>query len=258
VSARRPYILMSDCPHKQLEEAVLEVQDCEILPKEKVPTTISCWRVSDMFESVGEADWEMDCYEMVCSLAKVSERHDVHRFYTKGNEANCEHARRLTDGGNILVRESLRYRLCREKATGSRKVLLEFDVVPHMKGGKSSKVKSENTDGSDKEYYTIFLCFDYDTSKKSARHVAAHPLSCCCCHNGRYFCSHMLALLMVIQLMQTYSCDQFEMAYARSPLFIQNLPLLLENVTRRDKARHVARKKSKNVKRRTCNSWFKS
>lgn len=41
-------------------------------------------------------------------------------------------------------------------------VLFQCDVVPHMKGGPNSRVKSENTDGMEKDYYTVYLCFGYN------------------------------------------------------------------------------------------------
>lgn len=82
------------------------------------------------------------------------------------------------------------------------------------------------------------------------------PHSSCGCHDGRYFCSHMLALLSALSLKQKYTIKQFELAFARSPLFIQNLPMLIENLTRRDKAKRKkaqsARKKGK--KRRVA--WY--
>ena len=47
----------------------------------------------------------------------------------------------------------------------------------------------------------------------------------------------MLAMLSVFSLKQRYSAEIFELAYARSPLASQTMPLLIENLVRRDGAK---------------------
>jgi 5'-3' exonuclease len=251
VNARMPSVVAQGCPRDELEDAVERVMHQKILPCNKVPKIIDRWRLTNVLKGIGK-DWDNDDVAVtstIRSLATIDEVKDVQRFYPHGNEANLERARRLVDGGNVLVRESLRCRLCCDLMDDSPAVLFQCDVVPHMKGGPNSRVKSENTDGTEKDYYTVYLCFRYDMERKEARRVRGFPHSSCGCHDGRYFCSHMLALLSVLSLKQKYTIDQFELAYARSPLFIQNLPMLIENLTRRDKAKRKkaqsARKKGK-------------
>lgn len=260
VVARKPNAVGADCSRVELEEAAVRVMNLEILSKDKVPKVIDRWRLTTVLKGVGDNDWDDDDYDVTAtirSLATIDETKDVRRFYPHGNEANLERARRLVDGGNVLVRESLRCRLCCDRVDDSPAVLFQCDVVPHMKGGPNSRVKSENTDGTDKDYYTVFLCFRYDSTSKEARRVRGFPHSCCGCHDGRYFCSHMLALLGILSLKQKYTIEQFELAYARSPLFIQNLPLLIENLTRRDRAKRKKSQSERKKGKKRRMAWYK-
>jgi hypothetical protein len=257
VNARRPDTIRSNkMTRSEVEEAVALCKDDNILDRKKIPKIISRWRCSDYLEDVGH-DWSDDCGDIFQSLAPISED-DVKSFYPNGNEANLERAEKLVDGGNVLVRESLRYRLCRDKLRGRSMVLFKCEVVPHYKGGPNSKVKAENLDGSDQEHYTVFLCFRYSRRKQSRRRVVAHPYSCCGCHDGREFCSHMLAFLMVILLLQRYGRECYESVSPASPILLQSLPMLLENVTRRDKSKRKAakRRKSSYIKRRQRVAWY--
>jgi len=254
VAARHPYALDEKCSRNALEEAVVKVKNDAVLLKDKVPKIIDRWHTSNVLTGVGE-DWSKDCIHTIRCLATIDEEKDVRRFYPEGNEANLEHARKLVDGGNILVRESLRHRLCRDNVDNVPRILFQCDAVPHMKGGPNSKVKSENIDGRDKEYYRIFLCFKYDANCIDSRRVIGYPYSCCGCHDGRYFCSHMLALLSVLHLKQMYSEEAFELGYARSPLVVQSMPLLVENLVRRDAAKRKASKSPKASKKQH-KAWY--
>ena len=236
VAARHPHSLDEKCSRETLEQRVEEVKNHSIVEKDKVPRVIDRWRASNVLTGVDD-DWNDEgCDNVIRSLAPIDEEKDIRRFYKNGNEANLERSRKLVDGGNILVRESLRCRRCRDNVDDKPKVLFQCDVVPHMKGGQNSKVKSENIDGRDRDFYTIFLCFEHGDDAESRR-VCPYPYSCCGCHEGRYFCSHMLALLSVFSLKQQYPAELFELAYARSPLASQTMPLLIENIARRDCAK---------------------
>lgn len=159
-----------------LEETVKKVLSDSILPVDKVPKIIDRWRASDVLTGVDSSDWNHDCTDLIRKhLAKINDS-DVSRFYSEGNEANLERARKLVDGGNVLARETLTCRFCRDNVDDSPRVMIQCDVVPHMKGGPNSKVKAKNIDGREKEYYTVFLCFTYGKESIESRRVCKYPI----------------------------------------------------------------------------------
>jgi hypothetical protein len=139
VNARMLSAIAADCPRVEREDAVERVMHQDILPKDKVQKVIDRWQLTTVLKGVDAADWEDENHEVtltIRSLATINEAEDVVRqFYPYGNEANLITAYKLVDGGNVLARETLRCRLCRDLVDDSPCVLFQCDVVPHMKGG---------------------------------------------------------------------------------------------------------------------------
>lgn len=74
------------------------------------------------------------------------------------------------------------------------------------------------------------------------------PLSTCSCEDGSLFCSHMLALLLLIGIVQEEkSQEEFEEAYPVSPALTQAIPMLVECLVIKDKFnRSVGQKRRRN------------
>ena len=74
------------------------------------------------------------------------------------------------------------------------------------------------------------------------------PLSTCSCEDGSLFCSHMLALLLLVGIVQEEkSQEEFEEAYPVSPALTQAIPMLVECLVIKDKFnRSVGQKRRRN------------
>ncbi len=176
---------------------------------------------------------------------------DIDKFYPKGNEQNQVQATQHLDGGNYLV-SSIRAMEVTAKKDNAAMILLQCQCVPSMcsevesanlpdnHNGRKSKKKKKKKKHPRHKAHTVFLCFE-----KVGR-VKGFPYTCCGCEKGRVFCSHCLGFLLLCRLIQDESDGQqvFEACMPESPLLIQNLPLPIENMARKEPLTHrLAQKK---------------
>lgn len=203
-----------------------------VLHPDLVPKEIDKWTVDGAFKTIDGEGWRSGYFKMLRSLEPIGDS-DFDKFYPIRNEHNRERAMLLVKGGNFVT-ESILYRLVLAKSDDSPKVLYKCLCVPSQK----SSVKSANVKEHTKEEdgYHVFLCFDYD--KYKPRKILPYPYSCCGCYDGRNssLCSHLLGFSVVLMLAQhAPSQSEFEWVMPDSPLKIQMLPLLIENMVRADK-----------------------
>jgi len=104
-----------------------------------------------------------------------------------------------------------------------------------------TKVTSENLeDDGNKEGYTVFLCFEYNDELSTDEWISLpYPFSCCGCYDGHQFFSHLLALLLMCQLIQREeqrgaTKSDFEGFLPEPPHFAQGEPVAIKNAFRRD------------------------
>ena len=87
------------------------------------------------------------------------------------------------------------------------------------------------------EGYTCYLCLNYDrTEHNSVYRVLPFPNSCCGCYDGRTMCLHLLGQLTLFQLIQKFGSTQqdFEQYLPEPTSDLQKLPMLIENIIRKD------------------------
>ena len=79
-----------------------------------------------------------------------------------------------------------------------------------------------STPGEMKKSYTVFIAFGKGSDKTV---LLNYPYSCCGCYDGRKICSHILAVIFAIMVMQHYPKDEAEMILNMpGPTDAQNLP----------------------------------
>ncbi len=74
-----------------------------------------------------------------------------------------------------------------------------------------------------KDIYWTTVVFDANTKE-----FCQCPYSCCDCPAGQMFCSHMLAVVLLLGIIQTNKDDSFEEFYKTLPkpiLDLQSLPV---------------------------------
>jgi hypothetical protein len=129
--------------------------------------------------------------------------------------------------GSYRVIDTMQFCHGKSLIDGSKIVLFKCRCVPSMK----SEVVSVNEDSTKKsDSYLVYLAFGANGKLLDCPH------SECGCPRGLTFCSHLIGLTIVCYVAQHYATSQehFEENLPPSPIQIQNLPLLVENMMRKD------------------------
>lgn len=214
----------------ELEEEVRQLIAIgkNVLEPERVPIQIGIWQVHEILKikSIEEADWQEEgYYDLIkAKLKPITDVNDVRQFFPLGNEHNRERAYNLVTAGAVNVHD-VSYITALSRADDSEYYVFKVHCVPSQK----TKVVSANilTDEESSEGYYVFVSFDTATGT-----VQRYPFSICGCYDGRGFCSHLLASLLVFELVQ-YSKNkaEFEECMPVSPVKLQGVPTLAENFT---------------------------
>ena len=222
VAARMGY---ADEDREKLTEYAIEFRrQCRgILEPSKVPLQESNWVISEVLQvKDGAADWDfMHIYDVINDNGKVRiiEDSDIEKHYVHGNEHNPERAMLLLQGGNVLYK-SIKWQQMETIADKKEIYVIRAMVVPSMK--TSVLNANVSTPGEMKKSYTVFIAFGKGSDKTV---LLNYPYSCCGCYDGRKICSHILAVIFAIMVMQHYPKDEAEMILNMpGPTDAQNLP----------------------------------
>ena len=139
----------------------------------------------------------------------------------------------------------------RDKIDDEELVLIRCSCVPSMRSKVrdiiASRQQRTNTKKKKRRAYTVYLCFE----RKGG--VLLFPYSLCSCPRGQCFCAHCLGLLLICKLIQDCTAGRtwFEKVMPISPLRIQFLPYLSENLARHEILNRSEGQRRRHQKQRT-------
>lgn len=101
--------------------------------------------------------------------------------------------------------------------------------------------------------HNVYMVFENSTSGE----YVPSPCSYCGCENGAFFCSHMLAFLYVVSIIQVPSSDlsqeELEKVWPVDRRLVQNVPCLIENILVKDKIRRQEKQFTRQAKKHKSN-----
>jgi 5'-3' exonuclease len=209
-----------------------------VLPPALVPTGLS-W--SGFSAIAPTSPWEGEYYPELKKLAAMH-REDVDGLVANENSEVRRRALLHWKAGSYLVIDTMQFCYGKSKIDDSDIVLFKCRCVPSMK----SEIVSENEDGTKKsDSYLVYLAF-----AKNGKLLDC-PHSECGCPRGLTFCSHLMGFTIACYVAQYHATSQehFEENLPPSPIHLQNQPLLIENMTRKDPHNRIHGQQKKHLNR---------